>query len=215
LESALQPLLTDLPNLVSCRFLDYGLHTVPEQMTPQVQAAVDAAGQPGVVLLGYGLCGNGVVGLKAREHTLVIPRVDDCIAMLMGSYQTYLTEYRNHPGTYYLSKGWLESGHHPLGQFQEWSARYGEARARKFVERTYQNYQRVALVAFTPEELNSYRLQAQEAAHFLGVAYTEILGSPALLQRLVERANSSDRTDDEFVVVPPGATVRQEMFIRS
>lgn len=214
LESALRPLLQNLPHLASCRFLEYGLHTVPERMTPEVQAAVDAAQQPGIVLLGYGLCGNGVVGLRARKHTLIIPKVDDCIALLMGSYQAYLAQSRRHPGTYYLSKGWLESGHHPLGQFREWSARYGEAKARQFVERMYRNYRRVVLIAFTPEELDRYRPQAQEVARFLGVAYEEILGSPALLERLVERASSPDQTDDEFVVVPPGAAVRQEMFIR-
>ena len=32
------------------------------------------------------------------------------------------------PGTYYLTKGWLESGSHPLKEYQEYSAKYGPKR---------------------------------------------------------------------------------------
>jgi hypothetical protein len=195
--------------------MDYGLHALPQRMAPQLQAAVDALTPPGVVLLGYGLCGNGLVGLRAGGHTMVIPRVDDCIALLIGSYEAYLADFGSHPGTYYLSKGWLESGYHPVGQYREWSARYGEAQARCIVLRMYENYQRVALIAFTPDELRVCRPRAEEVARFLGVDYDEIAGSPALLRRWIERSACPDEADDKLVIVPPGGSVRQQVFLRS
>jgi hypothetical protein len=145
---------------------------------------------------------------------LVIPRTDDCIAILMGSYEKYLEDFYRHPGTYYLSEGWLESGFHPLGQLKEWSARHGEEKARQLIARVYTHYRRVALVAFTAEELNRYRSEAREVADLLGVVYEEILGAPTLLERLIWQAGALDLDNDEFVVVPPGGAVRQMDFER-
>lgn len=214
-ESVLSPLLSGMA-LTSCRFLEYGLHTVSQQMAPQLQATIDATEPPGRLLLGYGLCGNGIVGLESRAHTLIIPRADDCIATLMGSYDTFLADFREHPGTYYLSRGWLESGYHPVAQYRLWTTRYGEARARRVVERMYANYRRVVLVGFTTDELDKYRPAALETAHFLGLSYAERLGSTAWLQRWLERATwpTPGESDGECVVVPPGGSVRQEMFVR-
>jgi hypothetical protein len=213
LESAVQMVLEGI-TIASRRCMEYGLHSIPQQMAPKLQAVVDAIDDPGIVLIGYGLCGNGLVGLESRGHTLIIPRVDDCIATLMGSYYTYVADFRAHPGTYYLSQGWLESGYHPVEQYRLWSTQYGEARARRIIGQMYQNYRRVALVAFTPAEMERLRPQAQSVAKFLSVLYAEVLGSAALLRRWIERAQRPGETDDEFVVVPPGYAVRQQMFIR-
>ncbi|MDP6182642.1 MAG: DUF1638 domain-containing protein, partial [Gammaproteobacteria bacterium] len=214
LQRALQPLLDKLPELASCSFMDYGLHCTPGEMASELQVVLDAAVKPGIVLLGYGLCGNGLVGLRAGRHTLVIPRTDDCIAILMGSYQKYLEDFQRHPGTYYLSEGWLESGFHPLGQLREWSERHGEEKARQLIARVYVHYQRVVLVAFTPEELSRYRSESQAVADLLGVVYDEMLGTPTLLERLVWQVDATDLDRDEFVVIPPGAEVQQMDFVR-
>ena len=41
-------------------FMDYGLHRVPSQMTGTLQEHLDAIEEPSLVVLGYGLCGNGL-----------------------------------------------------------------------------------------------------------------------------------------------------------
>lgn len=214
LQNALQPLVQNMPGLATCRFMPYGLHGVPAEMAARLQAVVDSETEPGVVLVGYGLCGNGLVGLQSRRHALVIPRTDDCIAVLMGSYEKYREDFFRHPGTYYLSEGWVESGFHPIAQFQQWCARYGDERARRLIARAYKRYRRVVLVAFTPAEFDRYRQQAQAVAALLGAAYEEMIGEPTLLQRLVWHADALDHGEDEFVVVPPGAQVRQSDFVR-
>jgi hypothetical protein len=101
-------------------FLEYALHIVPSRLTATLQGLVDDLDAPSLVVLGYGLCGNGLAGLKARGHTLLLPRVDDCIAVLLGSRQAYRSEFETAPGTYYLSKGWLDSASNPLRQFQKY-----------------------------------------------------------------------------------------------
>jgi hypothetical protein len=199
-------------------YMDYGLHRVPQKMTSALQAELDALPDPSLVLLGYGLCGNGLVGLQARPHTLVIPRADDCIALLLGSYETYLEEFTAAPGTYYLTKGWLESGSHPLKEYREYQEKYDQATAEWLVDQQYHNYRRVVFVAYNQAELEAYRPQALEVARFCearwGMQYEERLGSDSFVRRLLAAPEALDRLGSDLLVIPPGGEVRQGQFLR-
>jgi hypothetical protein len=198
-------------------YLDYGLHRVPQNLTQAVQEAIDAWHQPSLIVLGYGLCGNGLKGIQSRQHTLLIPRTDDCIAVLLGSYQSYLEEFRREPGTYYLTKGWLEAGSDPLKEYHQVRDKYGEKDAQWIMDTQYQHYQRLALVAHQAKDLEEYRPQAQAVADYCsrwGMEYQEILGSDRYLERLLETAAALEKADEDFLVIPPGGEIRQEMFIR-
>lgn len=197
-------------------YMDYGLHRHPQRMTFTLQDAIDSVQTPSLIVLGYGLCGNGLNGLKAGPHTLLIPRTDDCIAILLGSRQAYMREFEATPGTYYLSKGWLESGSHPLKEYHEYREKYGEEDAAWVMDQQYQHYERLVLVAHSADDLEAYRAQAEEVARYCqrwGMRYEEILGSDAFVRRLVEVATALDRIGDDFVLVAPGGEVRQEQFI--
>jgi hypothetical protein len=206
------------------RFLDYGLHRVPVKLTNALQEALDEIEQPSLVVLGYGLCGNGLKDIRAGRHTLLVPRADDCIAILLGSYRAYMRQFAAAPGTYYLTKGWLESGSHPLKEYQEYLPKYGQEQTLWLLDQQYRNYSRIALVASTPEELAVYREQAQQVARFCerwGMRYEEILGSDDYVRRLIETAtalhrNSSGTIDagPDFLVIPPGGQIQQSMFMR-
>jgi hypothetical protein len=128
LQSMLEQMLPD-DLAAQVTFMDYGLHRVPSKMTWNLQDAIDGVEEPSLVVLGYGLCGNGLNGIRAGVHTLLVPRTDDCIAILLGSRQAYVREFEAVPGTYYLSKGWLESGSHPLKEYEEYVEKYGPAEA--------------------------------------------------------------------------------------
>jgi hypothetical protein len=198
-------------------FMDYGLHRVPGKMTASLQDVLDGIDSPSLVVLGYGLCGNGLRGLRAGQHTLLVPRVDDCIALLLGSYHTYIREFQAVPGTYYLSKGWLESGSHPLKEYQEYVAKYGPDEALWLMDQQYQHYERLVLVAHTQADLDTYRAQAQEVAQFCqrwGMRYQEILGSDRYVQRMVQVTADLASADGDFLIVPAGGEIYQEEFMR-
>ncbi|MEJ2597779.1 MAG: DUF1638 domain-containing protein [Anaerolineales bacterium] len=206
-------------------FMDYGLHRVPVNLTWTVQGAIDSVEEPSLIVLGYGLCGNGLNGIKSGQHTLLVPRADDCIAILLGSHKDYIREFEAIPGTYYLSKGWLESGSNPLQEYQEYVQKYGEESAQWVMDQQYQHYERLVLVAHNQEDLEKYRPQALEVAKYCerwGMRYEEILGSEIYVQRLVdlipvvsERGKDAlDRLGEDFVVIPPGGEIRQDQFIR-
>jgi len=200
------------------KFMDYGLHRVPRKMTQVLQAELDQIEQPSLAVLGYGLCGNGLNGIEAGKHTLLIPRTDDCIALLLGSYEAYRKEFQSVPGTYYLSKGWLESGSHPLKQYEEIKAKYGEEDAKWITDTEYKHYERLCLVAHNQADLDKYRSKALEVARFCerwNFRYEEILGSDAYIRDLLAVAQDLSKADSNFVVVPPGDKVTQPLFRRS
>lgn len=68
-------------------WLDYGLHRIPKKIRISVQEIIEQIETPSLILLGYGLCGNGITGIKSGKHTLLIPRMDDCITMMLGSHK--------------------------------------------------------------------------------------------------------------------------------
>jgi hypothetical protein len=216
MQSLIQPHLseTDVP----VTYMDYGLHVRPEKMTPTLQAQLDALPEPSLVLIGYGLCGNGLDGLQAGPHTLFIPRADDCIAILLGSYQAYIQEFRAEPGTYYLTKGWLESGSDPLKEYREYVERFGVERADRLIEMMYGQYKRICFVAHTHADLDEYRYRALEVAEFCsqrwGMTYEERIGSDGLIRRLLDAPYRRQELGEDLVVIPPGGTVKQRMFIR-
>ncbi len=215
------------PNLASqISFLDYGLHRVPSKLTWHVQEAVDAVEEPSLIVLGYGLCGNGLKDIRAGKHTLLIPRTDDCIAILLGSYAAYMREFEAEPGTYYLSKGWLESGSNPLQEFEECVEKYGRSDAQWIMDQQYQNYERLLFVAQNQKDLETYRPQALKVAEYCqrwNMRYEERLGSEDFIIHLAMTAvaardgkiNELDKSlRKEFVLVQPGDHIQQEWFIR-
>ena len=224
LQDLLPPLL---PKVLAdnITFMDYGLHRVPAKMTGELQEMLNRIEEPNLVVLGYGLCGNGLKGLRAGVHTLLVPRVDDCIALLLGSYRAYIHEFQSVPGTYYLSKGWLESGSHPLKEYNEYLPKYGEEQATWIMDQQYQHYQRLVMVAHNQDDLDAYREQAQEVAQFCerwDMRYEEILGSDRYVRQLAELlsnvlqqgAAALDGISRDFLVIPPGGEIRQDQFMR-
>jgi len=198
-------------------FLDYGLHRFPDVLSKTVQQQIDGIAEPSRILLGYGLCGNGLRGIQAGPHTLFIPRADDCIAILLGSYQDYLREFSESPGTYYLTKGWLESGSDPLKEYHEAVEKYGAESAAWIMDQQYMNYTRLVFVAHTQEELETYRPRALEVAEYCkrwGMEYEEIRGSDAYIRNLVKAVSTLSESDDQFLVIPPGESIEQSQFLR-
>jgi hypothetical protein len=224
LQDVLEDLLSEgLVDQIS--FMDYGLHRLPNKMTVTLQEAIDAIEEPSLVVLGYGLCGNGLKGLRAGRHTLLAPRADDCIALLLGSYKDYMREFEAEPGTYYLTKGWLESGSDPLKEYYEYAEKYGVEQAQWLMDQQYQHYKRLMLVARDEADMATYRPRAQEVARYCerwNFRYEERLGSDAYIGRLLEAAVALSQNGDalpatlkrDFVVVSPGGEMLQDYFMR-
>jgi hypothetical protein len=209
--TVMEEMLPLLPPDAAYQVLDFGLHVNPANLKRALQEAIDdAAATADVVILGYGLCSMAVVGLRANGCTLVVPRVDDCIAIFLGSGSAYKEQASKEPGTYYLTKGWLEVGDTPFDDYDRLETKYGPEKAEWVIREMIKHYTRLALIDTGGQaDLDRYREQARCLAQRWGLRFEEIQGSDALVRQML-----FGPWDEGFVVIPPGETIRYDQFFR-
>jgi len=207
------------PHQVDVEFLPKGLHDLGgKPMAAKIQEVVDRTpeGLYNAILLGYGLCGNGLDGLTARHTRLVLPRAHDCIALLMGSRERYQAYFDGNPGAYYRSTGWLERGkglqqltHHTTGfdeSLEALVARYGEDNGRYLYEemtRYRRQYSKLTFIETGLEAGGKFLVEAADEAKEKGWAFERLPGDLAWLRRLVE----GQWAEAEFVIAEPGQRI--------
>ncbi len=212
--TVIEEMLPLMPAEMEHRILEFGLHAYPAKLRETVQLNIDAvvAAHPGeelTILLGYGLCSQALVGVEARGCTLVLPRVDDCIAIFLGSRAAFIDQARVEPGTYYLTKGWIEVGETPFSEYARTVERFGEARAERIYRLMMANYKRLALIRTGAYDLDRYREYARRTAERFGLRYEEIEGSDTLVRQLL-----FGPWDGGFVVVRSGEAIKLEHFYK-
>jgi hypothetical protein len=197
-----------LPAGMAVETLVSGLHLCSDKLRETLQARIDdITAHTETIILGYGLCSMGVVGLKADHSTLIIPRLDDCIGMFLGSRKAYSAELEKAPGTYFLSKGWIKAGITLVDELKRMEDRYGKGRADRVMKRMLQHYTRLAFIDTGAPDQASYRQFARKAGETLHLAYEEIRGTRTLLEKI-----ANGPWDDDFVVAGPGRTVSLRDF---
>jgi hypothetical protein len=213
----IEELRSRLPPGIDHETLDFGLHRSPELLRVKLQESIDKSADYETVVLAFGLCGMSVVGLSSPSSTLVVPRADDCIAVFLGSRKAYLRQQTEYPGTMFLSKGWIEGridNTNPNTEvYAQLLAKYGEERALRMfgvyqARQPLRHYKRLAFIATSAEsDLERYREISRVRAANLNLAYEEISGSTAFMDKIAAGA-----WDDEFVVAPPGHRIRYDAF---
>ena len=213
--------VTHSPHVVDARFLSKGLHDLGARaMRKGLQAAIDEveakAEKYDAIALGYGLCGNGLAGLEARSIPLVMPRAHDCITLLMGSKDRFEGYFRDHPGVYYRSAGWVERGAdlEPLARTQTGLGvtldalieKYGEDNGRFLYDeltRYQQNYQQLTFIETGIEPDGRFETQARAEAAGKGWKFEKLGGDLGLFRELL----SGHWDEAKFLVVRPGQRI--------
>lgn len=198
-------------------FLKGGLHDEPNKLRASLQEKIDEISVKGTyqrIIVGYGICGRGTIGITARDIPLVIPRVHDCIALLLGSDAEYKKQFRSYPGTYYISPGWILEKVQPASQDEKLSAwdamrdmdqlekTYGPEKAKHisdFLNSWKKNYQRAAYIDSPGKNQQHACNHAQTMAEQFGWVFEQLPGSSRLFVKMLTATES----DADLLVVPP------------
>ncbi|MBP7401914.1 MAG: DUF1638 domain-containing protein [Clostridia bacterium] len=212
-------------NFIDITWMRQGYHRTPELLRETVQQQIDRIdagddpctccneiGDFDAVLLGYGLCSNGIVGLHSERYPLVVPRGHDCITFFLGSKERYRTLFdMRSGGTYWYTAGWCENVMMPGRrrtelEYKRYLDKYGEENAEYLMEteqKWYRDYKAAVYVGNSGDGFPDYAGETRDAAEFLGWDFDQEPSDMGLMRDMLD-----GKWDDErFLVVPPGRRI--------
>jgi len=183
-------------------YIESGLHNTPEVLHRRIQSQLDMIDNVETVLMAFGYCGNSLLGIKSASFTIVVPRVDDCIPLLLGSCEARRL-ISQEMGTYFATKGWLGNERNILGEYERCVSRYGEQRALRLIKTMLGHYRRFMLIDTGAYPIDSVVPRTEEFAARVGLKHAIVPGSLRLLHKLLR-----GQWDREFIVLKPGEEIR-------
>ena len=183
-------------------WIESGLHLQPESLRGRIQEELDRLNHARRVILGFGFCGNAVVGLVSGDFELVVPRVDDCITLLLGSRERRDACLKD-GGVYFLTQGWLEDELNIWKEYQATLARLGPERTDRAYRLMLAHYRYLGLIDSGAYDLSALLPRVREIGARLHLEPRVLPGSDAWLKRLL----TGPWQGDGFVIVPPHTRV--------
>jgi len=182
-----------------------GLHDTPKKLTEALNERlreVEREYAPKRVLLGFGFCGNALAGVTAGNFELILPRIDDCITMLIGSRELK-ERYSGGVGTLFLTQSWVDSEESVVSQREKLIEDYGEDVGMQLFNMMYAQYGRIAVLDTRCAELAPILAKTEPMAAELGFEHRVFDASNAYLRELLTGPWSAER----FIVKAAGETI--------
>jgi hypothetical protein len=195
---------------IDYEFVSLGLHRYPEKLNVELQKLLDASTGYSRVILAFGLCGGGAKGLKASDFTLTIPKVHDCIALLLGSTEKFEQHRQQELGTLYLTCGWLNGDKSILSEYERFREKHGEKKATNIWKRIYDSYKRVLFISTGIANQADSLQRSHSVARLLDLDHHTTAGEPGFLEKIVK--GPWDEAD--FIHVPPGGVIEESFFLQ-
>lgn len=192
------------------RVIDPALHVNPDRLRTTLQEAIDLVERDfETLVLGFGLCSRAVEGLRSKRSRIIIPLVDDCIGLFLGSRTAHLNQLKSAPGTFFLSRGWVEAGSTPFEEYGYMLKRFGQKRADRLMDLLLRNYTHLSYIHTDKSvDAGAHLDYARSKALAFGLEYNEIIGSTTLFDALINGLESP-----HLQVIEPGEEILYEMFM--
>lgn len=216
------------PHRVDLEFTEKNAHERSDYLRSLLQARIDAAeaGQTpyDAILLGFGLCGNGLLGIRAGKTRLVLPRAHDCCTIFLGSKTAFKRHFADNPSLPFSSVGYMERGGSWVHDadtvkvpgldktLEDYIALYGEENARYIMETLTSSTKtavgdttdnRVVFIDVPELSHLGYEQKCRKEAEAIGKQFVKLPGDLRLMRNLVH--GSWD--PEEFLVVQPGQKI--------
>ena len=133
---------------------------------------------------------------------MVIPRVDDCITLLLGSRENR-ERCNRQGGTYFVTKGWLEGEANIWKEYQAFLARHGPERTERIYQRMLAHYKFLGLIDTGAYDMSSLIPHVNEISAALKLELLILQGTDRYLKHFL----SGPWNDDYFAVIPPSTTI--------
>lgn len=184
-------------------WLDEMLHNTPENLHTQLQKVLDGLPNCKRAILVYGACGNATDKLVAGDYTLILPKVQDCISLLLGSDELRQKVQDNCP-TYFVTEKWVNGTNSIVAEFERTVDKYGEKRATRIFSVMLGNYRRFGLLDTMCYSLSEVNEKIERVARLLDLKREVIPCTTDFLRDLL----IGPWDDERFWVIPPYGQLR-------
>lgn len=184
-----------------------GLHNDSDSLHKVIQEELGRITNARKVILGFGACGNALAGIEAGDFEMILPKVDDCISLMLGSYRRKL-QIRKMGETYFLTQGWLDGESNIYKEYLFTVKKYGKQMADIIYEQILGQYQNLGIIDTKVYDYESFLQETKVIAEDLKLKQLPIKGDLAYLEKLLTGPWNSE----EFIHIAPFEVVKMEMF---
>lgn len=192
LRPELDRLLESVPELSEAIYLDAALHIHPEKMLERLREEISLLGpKVDAVFLGYGYC-QSLKGLNEEfDFPVILPQVDDCIALLLTP-ERYAEEVRREVGTWFMPPGWSEIGAQMVIKELklERAAKYGKD-PMEMARRLFTHYRRGLFIDTGVGDREAFLEKARSFCEDFNLALETTTADTNLLAIWLEKARSA------------------------
>ena len=184
------------------------LHQSPDRLRAYLDQTISQLKDVERVLLPMGRCGNGTIGVHSYAATLILPKCDDCIDLLLSGED--LAHVSRPERTYFFTDGWLKGERSFLREYAYMCRRFSEETARELAGMIYRNYRQFGYIDTGFGSFAHAAAQTEALAKAVGVKTVCLPGRYEVLRQMLRGQLDSD----DFIVVPPGHAVEQAYWQR-
>jgi hypothetical protein len=197
LEDEIGVILKSLSLAPEIVWIEAGLHNKPNVLRDHLNDILQKTAAARV-LMALGHCGGACAGLKTGDFELIIPRVDDCLSLLIGSMAGRKAAGSS-AATYFLTAGWLRHTESLPNAFARDAARFGEDKARRIYKMMLKHYRRFGFIETGVYDFSAEAAKIIPLAGDMGIAVESLPGDLSWLRRLI----TGPWPADEFITIPP------------
>lgn len=201
IEAALAETDVKIPML----FVPSELHLLPDKLREYLQRTLDNLYNVDVVLLPMGRCGNGTLGLYSERATIVLPKSEDCINLLLSEKSVRIERPQY---SYFLTDGWLREKNAVNNEYGRTVEKHGPEKAAFVMKMLYDSYKHFTFVDTGTYSLEEAEGKIRPLADLVGVDINCLPGPCGVLKKMMRL-----EFDDNFIVVPPGTAISEEHFL--
>lgn len=185
-------------------WIESGLHNYPEKLKQTLQQTIDKICKYDYLIMLFGLCGNALLGLEAKNATLVIPKVDDCISLFLGGNEARRNMSKS-SHAYYLTKGWLRYENNIWQEYQKSIEKYGLEKTRSLFKILLKHYTQLVVIDTGAFDTSAFTKEASLIANELGLDLKVMAADLSMIDRALQKEWGS-----EFAIIKPGDRITMQ-----
>lgn len=193
-------------------YFESDLHISPERLGEKIEKQIVKSEDVNNIYIAMGMCGKAIEGLRTPIR-LIIPKVDDCITMLLTVNDDSCLNLKK-PGHMYYTEGMaelLEKGADFCSTELSYGVlidRYGKDYADSLLRDIYRGYVGFDIIDTGVVPVENIYDKARNKADIVGCPVSIVPGSNMILEKMCR-----NEIDEQFMVFQPGTIINFNAFM--